>query len=74
MEQTAVRAAREIKLYNADTLDYAGSIVVEGKEWYYQDLNHPELEEMTRAMPLKALLANLIMFNYVYDDIIASLE
>jgi hypothetical protein len=57
----------EIKLYNIDTLDYFGSIITSDKGWEYKDVNDHYLITTTRGMPLKALLANLVIFNLVYD-------
>ncbi len=60
---------REIKLFDADSLEYSGSIVVTGKDWQYENCTHDDLQSVTTGMPLKAVLANLIIFNLVYDDI-----
>ncbi|PKL40602.1 MAG: hypothetical protein CVV44_03090 [Spirochaetae bacterium HGW-Spirochaetae-1] len=59
--------AMEIKLYDADTMEYAGSILVNGGDWEYRDVDHEHLISVTKGMPLKAVLSNLIMFNFVYD-------
>ena len=58
---------RNVKLYNADTLEYAGEIIVSSHEWEYKNVSDSSLLEMTRGMPLKALLPCLISFNIVYD-------
>lgn len=58
-----------IKLYNMDTLDYSGSILVTNDGWEYEGVDDQYLRTITRGMPLKALLANLVSFNIVYDII-----
>jgi len=58
---------KNVKLYNADTLEYAGEIVVNSSNWEYVDVINSDLIEMTKGMPLKALLPCLIGFNLVYD-------
>ena len=60
---------REIKLYDADSLEYAGSIIVKGSEWRFENCTNEDLVSVTSGMPLKAVLVNLIGFNLVYDDI-----
>ncbi len=60
---------KEIKLFDADTLESCGSILVQGKEWQFSNCPNEDLVSMTTGMPLKAVLANLIMFNMVYDEI-----
>ena len=58
---------RNVKLYNADTLEYAGEIIVSTDKWEYVDVVNTDLVEMTQNMPLKSLLPCLIAFNLVYD-------
>ncbi len=58
---------KNVKLYDADTMEYAGEIVVNTDKWEYVDVANSELVEMTHKMPLKALLPCLIAFNLVYD-------
>jgi len=60
---------KEIKLYNADTLEYAGSMVVTGSTWDYSDVKDDFLVEVTKGMPLKSVFPCLISFNLVYDII-----
>ena len=60
---------KEVKLYNADTLEYEGSMIVKGNSWDPVDINDKHLLEMTKGMPLKAVLPCLITFNLVYDII-----
>ncbi len=60
---------KEVKLYNADTLEYAGSMVVEGNSWNYNDVKDDFLVQVTTGMPLKAVFPCLISFNLVYDII-----
>jgi len=56
-----------IRLFDADTLDYAGMIVVKGKNWEYRDVENEYLRQVTAGMPIKGLMACLISFNLVYD-------
>jgi len=58
-----------IKLYDMDTMEYSGSIVVSGAAWEYQDVQNDHMISVTRGMPLKPLLACLVQFNLVYDII-----
>ena len=60
---------KEVKLYDADTLEYAGSMVVKNKSWEYVDIKDKHLAEVTKDMPLKSVLPCLITFNLVYDII-----
>jgi hypothetical protein len=59
----------EIRLYHIDTLEYMGSIIPSGPAWEYRDVRDSRLLATTRGMPLKALLANLVAFDLVYDII-----
>ncbi len=59
----------EIKLYHIDTLDYSGSIIVEGGAWEFREVNNEFLVNSTRGMPLRGLLALLVSFDLVYDMI-----
>jgi len=59
----------EVKLYDADSLEYAGSIIVMPDNWEYKDVNDDHLIAMTKLMPIKGVLSSLISFNYVYDII-----
>lgn len=56
-----------IRLFDADTLDYAGKIVVRSKSWEYSEVNNDYLQQVTVGMPIKGVLACLINFNLVYD-------
>jgi len=58
---------KEVKLFNADTLDYAGSMIVNGDSWNYHEVKDDFLIEVTRGMNLKSVLSSLISFNLVYD-------
>lgn len=60
---------KEVKLYNADTLEYAGSMVVTGNTWQYSGVKDDFLVESTSAMPMKSVFPCLISFNLVYDII-----
>lgn len=60
---------KEIKLYDADSLEYSGSMIVNGGEWKYDGVKDEHLIQVTTGMPLKAVLACLISFNFVYDVI-----
>jgi hypothetical protein len=57
----------EIKLFNADSLEYSGSIIVNGQTWEFSGVTDEHLVRTTSGMPVKALLACLISFNLVYD-------
>ncbi|MBN2078780.1 MAG: hypothetical protein JW838_07425 [Spirochaetes bacterium] len=59
----------EIKLYHIDTLEYRGTIAVKGSEWEFLDVDNDHMKNVTRGMPLKALLASLVTFDLVYDII-----
>jgi hypothetical protein len=60
---------KEVKLYNADTLEYAGSMVVKGNTWDYTEVRDAFLVETTTGMPIKSVFPCLISFNLVYDII-----
>jgi hypothetical protein len=60
---------KEVKLYDADTLEYAGSMVINGNTWNYNDVKDDFLVEVTTGMPLKSVFPCLISFNLVYDII-----
>ena len=61
---------KEIKLFDADTLEYAGSIVMkDSASWSYVDVKDDYMVGVTSGMPLKAALQCLITFNLVYDII-----
>lgn len=60
---------KEVKLYNADTLEYAGSMVVNGEKWEYRDVLDEFLVNVTAGMPIKSVFPCLIAFNIVYDII-----
>lgn len=59
----------KIELFDADSLEYAGSIEVRGEQWNFADVKNDYLIEITKMMPLKGLLSSLINFNIVYDII-----
>ncbi len=58
---------KEVQLFDADTLEYAGSILVDGNQWKYHEVKDEYLMQVTTNMPLKGVLSSLITFNYVYD-------
>ena len=61
-------AVKEIKLFDADTLDYVGSIIMkENMQWEYHDVDNEFLLETTSGLPLKGVLTSLINFNIVYE-------
>jgi hypothetical protein len=60
---------KEVKLYNADTLEYAGSMIVDGNSWRYNEVKDEFLIQTTSAMPMKSVFPCLISFNLVYDII-----
>ena len=57
----------KIKLFDADTLEYEGSIIVNKNQWQFENVKNENLKKMTSGMPIKAVLACLISFNLVYD-------
>lgn len=63
------RVDKTIKLYNADSLEYAGSILVRGHSWEYLDVDDEYMKKVTEGMPVKAVMMCLINFNLVYDII-----
>jgi len=60
---------KEVKLYNADTFEYTGSMIVKNDTWEYVNMEDKYLFEVTKGMPLKSVLPCLITFNLVYDII-----
>ncbi|MCP4130360.1 MAG: hypothetical protein GY754_05215 [bacterium] len=60
---------KEVKLFDADSFEYSGSIIVNGKQWEYSEVTNEHMISVTSGMPLKAALACLISFNLVYDII-----
>jgi hypothetical protein len=67
MEATMELRETVIRLFDADSLEYAGMIMVKGKSWEYRDVHNEHLRAVTVGMPIKGVLANLIYFNLVYD-------
>lgn len=65
---------KEVKLYDADSLEYSGSIIVNEGGWEYDGVKDEHLVKVTSGMPLKAALSCLITFNFVYDIIEAEPE
>jgi len=61
---------KEVKLYFSDSLEYAGSIIHNGKVWEFKDVEDEHLIKVTKGLALKGVLANLIYFNLVYDIIV----
>jgi hypothetical protein len=60
----------EITLFDADTLEYAGSIVMnDSSSWSYVNVKDDYMVGVTSGMPLKAALQCMITFNLVYDII-----
>jgi hypothetical protein len=57
----------QIKLYDMDTMEYAGAIVTTDGGWEYRDVTNEHMMSVTRGMPLKAVMACLASFNLVYD-------
>lgn len=60
---------KQIKLYDADTLEYMGSIQVQKGGWHFLDCSRQDIVKMLTGMPFKAMLQCLISFNMVYDEI-----
>ena len=57
----------KIKLFDADTLEYAGEIIINKDQWQYNNVDNDNLVKTTSGMPIKAVLPCLISFNLVYD-------
>ncbi len=60
---------KEIRLFDADTLEYAGYIKLDNDSWSYVDVKDEHMVNVTTGMPLKGALQCLISFNLVYDII-----
>ncbi len=56
-----------IRLFDADTLDYASMIVVKDTGWEYCEVDNEYLRRVTSGMPINGVLASLISFNLVYE-------
>jgi len=56
-------------LFDIDTLNYSGSIVVTETGWNYRDVTNEHMKSVTTGMPLKAALSCLGWFGLVYDEI-----
>ncbi len=58
----------EIKMYDADSFDYCGSILVfEKSKWDFSGVTDAQILEIGRLLPLKGVLQMLISLNIVYD-------
>jgi|GEM_PF-1973820 len=62
-----VNAYSEIKLFDADSFEYAGSILMDNKKWELKDVTLQEVLDLPKDMPVKAILQMLIAYNLVYD-------
>jgi hypothetical protein len=60
---------KEIRLYDADSLEYSGSMIVNGNSWQYEGVKDEHLIQVTTGLPLKAAMSCMITFNLVYDVI-----
>ncbi|HOK92941.1 MAG TPA: hypothetical protein PKX79_11570 [Spirochaetota bacterium] len=60
---------KEIRLFDADSLEYAGCIKVNGQSWHYDGVKDDYMIGVTSGMPLKAALQCMITFNLVYEII-----
>jgi len=58
---------KKVELFDADSLEYCGCILVNGTQWEYKDTQDQHMMEITAGMPLKGVLSCLINFNLVYD-------
>jgi hypothetical protein len=65
------RRTRDMRyeLFDIDTLEYSGSIIVTESGWAYRDVTNEHMKSVTTGMPLKALLSCLGWFGLVYDAI-----
>jgi len=60
----------KIKLFEADTLTYAGTInVYSDSRWKFVDVTDEQLLDIGKHLPLKGILHMLISLNMVYDII-----
>ncbi len=59
----------KIILFDADTLEDAGQILVDGDHWEFKDVDNDHMIEITKNMKIRAVMSNLMMFNYVFDII-----
>jgi hypothetical protein len=50
-----------------DTLEFSGSIITEDNQWHFKDVKNSYMVDITRGMPLRALLSSLSIFGLVYD-------
>ena len=60
---------KEVILYDADSLEYSGKILVDGNNWQFSEVSNNFLLTFTKGMQLKPMLQCLISFNIVYDII-----
>lgn len=65
---------KEIRLFDADSLEYSGSMIVNGNSWKYEGVKDEHLIQVTTGLPLKAAMSCMITFNLVYDVIEAEPE
>jgi hypothetical protein len=57
------------ELFDIDTLEYSGSIIITETGWDYRDVTNEHMKSVTRGMPLKAALSCMGWFGLVYDVI-----
>ena len=57
----------QVKLYDMDTMEYAGAIVTTADGWEYRDVTNEYMMSVTRGMPIRGVMACLAWFNLVYD-------
>ena len=68
-EETEPEIIDKIILFDADTLENAGEIIVDGDNWEYIDVDNDHMKDVTKNMKIRAVMSNLMMFNYVFDII-----
>jgi len=68
-EETEPEIIDKIILFDADTLDNAGEIIVDGDNWEYINVDNDHMKDVTKNMKIRAVMSNLMIFNYVFDII-----
>ena len=67
-DENSPEIIEKVKLFDADSLEPAGLIqMLENSNWEFQDVTDTHMIEVTKNMNIKAVLANLIFFNLVFD-------
>ncbi|MBN1534650.1 MAG: hypothetical protein JXA20_18405 [Spirochaetes bacterium] len=65
----------EVKLFDADSFSYCGSILVyTDNRWEFAGVTNEQLLDVGRYLPLKGVLQMLMSMNMVYDIISRSCD